>query len=402
MRERPVDVAVVGAGLVGLSLANALLERHPELSVAVLDKEDRVARHQSARNSGVVHAGLYYPEGSLKARLCVAGRARLKAYCAERGLPYLERGKLVVATREDELAGLEAIARRAAANGVEGLSLLGPSELREVEPFVTGLRALHSPLTAVTDFAAVAESLAADLRRRGGQVRLDVTVAELARRDGGVVLRTDRGALHAGKVVNCAGLHSDTLAVRSGDETPVRLVPFRGEYLRVDPGKAHLVRGLVYPVPADGLPFLGVHLTRTVYDDVWVGPNAVPALAREGYRWSAIRPPELWATATWPGTRELARAHWRVGVTEMHHSLRRAPVARQVQRYVPQIGRADLLKGPSGVRAQALGADGSLLDDFLITGDDTVVHVRNAPSPAATASLAIAEHLADHLEGAAG
>lgn len=389
------DVAVVGGGIVGLALARELRRRHPDLRVEVLEKENRVGSHQSGRNSGVVHAGLYYPPGSLKAALCVKGRLLLKDYCAQHQLPYRELGKLVIAVDEDELRHLTDLHDRAIANGVPDVSLLTASGLRHIEPYATGLAALHSPRTAVTDYTAVTERLAADLRADGTRILLSTPVTRLTPTGNSVKLDTPQGPRHAGHVINCAGLHTDRLAATAGDTTPVRTIPFRGEYLTLTPHTARLIRGLIYPVPQPGLPFLGVHLTRTVYDQVWIGPNAVPALAREGYRWRDLNPADLYATLTWPGSRHLAREHWRTGLGEIRRSLYTPALTRQARRYLPQLTTADLTRGHTGVRAQALHTDGTLLTDFLTTTHNHITHLHNAPSPAATASLAIATHIID-------
>ena len=391
-------IGVVGGGILGTALARELVVTRPEAQVTVLDKEPALARHQSGRNSGVVHAGIYYEPGSLKARLCRRGADLLAAYCRERGLPYRACGKVVVATDEVELAHLHTLADRARANGVPGARLIGPNELAELEPHARGLAALHSPATAVTDFAELTRALAADVTAAGGTVHTSAPVAALRRLSGdrGVeVLLADSGQrLAFDVVVICAGLHADRLAVQAGDDPDPWIIPFRGEYHRLAPGRRQLVRGLIYPVPDPALPFLGVHLSRGVDDEVTVGPNAVLAGAREGYGWGRIDLGDLRETAAWPGTRRLARRWWRVGAREVVGSLSRAAFAREARRYVPALRARDLRPGPSGVRAQAVARDGSLVDDFVIRHLGAVVAVRNAPSPAATSSLAIAEHIA--------
>jgi (S)-2-hydroxyglutarate dehydrogenase len=397
-------IGVVGGGILGIALARELATTRPDAQVTVLDKEPTLARHQSGRNSGVVHAGIYYEPGSLKARLCRRGADLLAELCRERHLPYRASGKVVVATGESELARLHTLAERAQANGVPGARLVGPDELVELEPHVRGLAALYSPATAVTDFAAVTRALATDVTAAGGTIRTSAPVARLRR------LPADRGVevqlagsgprLTFDVLVICAGLHADRLAVQVGDDPDPRIIPFRGEYHRLTAERRHLVRGLVYPVPDPALPFLGVHLSRGVDDEVTVGPNAVLSGAREGYRWRQVDLGDLREIAAWPGTRRLARRWWRVGAHEVVGSLSRAAFAREARRYVPSLRASDLRSGPSGVRAQAVTRDGTLVDDFVIRHLGAVVAVRNAPSPAATSSLAIAEHVARLLPDA--
>lgn len=390
-------VAVVGGGIVGLAVARELGRRRPGVRVVVLEKEDRVGAHQTGHNSGVVHAGIYYRPGSLKADLCSRGRAMMRDYCAEHGVPYEEVGKVVVAVDADEMARFDALERTAGANGVPGLRRLGPEALREVEPHAVGLAALHSPRTAVTDFAAVARRLAADVGAAGGEVRLSTKVTGLSREAGRVVVECGTERLVADHVVLCPGLHADRLGRWADGEASPRIVPFRGEYMLVAPAKQDLVRGLVYPVPDPRYPFLGVHFTRRVSGALEVGPNAVLATRLEGYRRRDVSVADLREIAGWPGTWHLARAHWRTGLKELRGSLSRSAYMRQAQRYVPEIGAADVHPGGSGVRAQAVERDGTLVDDFRITVTDAVTAVRNAPSPAATSSLAIAGHVADAM-----
>lgn len=361
----------------------------------MLDKEQRTGAHQTSHNSGVVHAGIYYVPGSLKAELCRRGMERLRAYCDERGLPYEECGKVIVAVDDAEVARLEGLLTRGVANGVEGLRRLGPYELRGVEPHAVGKAALLSPRTAITDFAAVASAYADDVRAAGGEVLLGAEVLGVAERQGRVRVRTSGGDHEFSLLVVCAGLHSDRLARLCGDGPDPRIVPFRGDYWLLRPSRRDLVRGLIYPVPDPRYPFLGVHLTRRVDGEVLVGPNAVLAFAREGYRFAQVRRDDLAETLRWPGFRRLAREHWRTGLAEMHRSLRRRAFVRAAQRYVPELRPDDVVPGPAGVRAQAVAADGSLVDDFRISWHGRVVNVRNAPSPAATSSLAIADHILD-------
>jgi L-2-hydroxyglutarate oxidase LhgO len=386
-------VGVIGAGIVGLAVARRL-SGHAD--VTVLDKEDRVAAHQTGHNSGVAHAGLYYPPGSLKATLCRRGRTLLRDYCAERGLPYTECGKVVVARDGAEAERLAEVERRARANGVPDLSRLDARGLRTVEPHARGVAALHSPRTAIVDFAAVARALAGDLP--AGALRLGFEVAAIRRGARSAVVRSATGAeLEFDTVVVCAGLHSDRVSRLAGDSPGPAIVPFRGEYYRLVPERAGLVRGLIYPVPDPRYPFLGIHLTRRVDGTVEVGPNAVLALAREGYGWGTVAPRDVWQTLRWSGFRRMARTHWRTGVRELHGSLSRRAFVAAARRYVPELTVADVQRAGAGVRAQAVDADGTLVDDFRIHRLGPVLAVRNAPSPAATSSLAIAEHVADVL-----
>lgn len=383
-------IGVVGAGILGLAVARRLTMLGA--GVTVLDKEDRVAAHQTGHNSGVAHAGIYYPPGSLKARLCRRGVALLRDYCAERGLPYDECGKVVIARGPAEVGPLREIERRAAENGVPGLRRLSGAGLREIEPHAAGVAALHSPHTAIVDFPAVARAFADDVTGAGGTVRLGYEVVRLRRAGREVVVNEDQAF---DRLVVCAGLQSDRVARLAGDSPAPAIVPFRGEYYRLVPSRTDLVRGLIYPVPDPRYPFLGVHFTRRVDGGVDVGPNAVLALAREGYRRRDIRPADLWETLRWPGFRRLARQHWRTGVKELYGSAFKHAFAAEARSFVPELGTADLVAAPAGVRAQAVDPDGSLVDDFRIGSIGPIVTVRNAPSPAATSSLAIAEHVAE-------
>ncbi|HLH47682.1 MAG TPA: L-2-hydroxyglutarate oxidase [Acidimicrobiales bacterium] len=388
---------VVGAGILGLAVAHKLQAALPDAAVTVLDKEDAVARHQTGHNSGVVHAGIYYAPGSLKARLCLEGRRQLRELCDRHGLAFDECGKLVVAVTDDELEPLADLERRATANGVPGLRRVAGPEMREIEPHVAGVAALHSPATAIVDFVAVSEALAADVTAAGGEVRLRWSVTGVERRGAETVLRSPAGDLAFDRVVICAGLQSDRVARLAGDDPEPRIVPFRGEYYRLTGSRTHLVRGLVYPVPDPAYPFLGVHFTRRVGGGVDVGPNAVLALAREGYRRRDARLGDVADIVANPGFWRLARRHWRAGAAELMTSLSREAYARRARRYVPELTARDLRPAPAGVRAQALARDGSLVDDFVLGGRDGAVSVRNAPSPAATSALAIADEIVRRL-----
>ncbi len=393
------DVAVVGGGIVGAAVAAEVVSRRPGASIVLVEKEDALAAHQSGRNSGVVHSGTYYRPGSLKARLAVEGAARMRRFCEERGLPLKEVGKVIVATRPREVPPLEELHRRALANGVPGVERIAPERLREVEPHATGIAALHLPRVCVTDFAAVTRALAEDVGRAGGQVLLGTRVMRLVR-EADVVIETTAGALHAREVVACAGLHADRLARESGDAPPARLVPFRGEYYLLRPERKHLVRGLVYPVPDPRLPFLGVHFTRRVTGGVDAGPNAVLALSREGYGWGDVDVRDVAEAIGFGGFWRMAARHARAGLEEVWRSLSMRRLVVDLQRLVPEVQEGDLVPGPSGVRAQAVDSRGRLLDDFLLLRRDRVLHVLNAPSPAATASLAIARHVVEAMTAA--
>ena len=382
------DAVVVGGGIVGLATARALAEsgRH----VAVVEREPALAQHQTSRNSGVVHAGLYYLPGSLKARLCTAGRERMAEYCQSRGLRYDECGKLVVAVDDAELDGLREIHRRAQANGVPGIAWLDEPELREIEPAARGVAAVHSPHTAITDFGAVARSFAVDVERAGGDVLLNFDVVGIEQDADSVRVRAADGrAIGAAATVCCAGLQSDRVAMLSGDAADPRIVPFRGDYYTLKSTARELVRGLIYPVPDPRYPFLGVHLTRTVDGEVLVGPNAV----------LAVGPRALVELVRWRGFRRLAAAHWRTGVVELARARSRRAFAGQARRYVPALRPTDLVRASAGVRAQCVDGDGTLLQDFVISTVGRVVNVRNAPSPAATSSLAIADEIVGQLTG---
>jgi L-2-hydroxyglutarate oxidase LhgO len=391
MSPAPDRVVIAGAGLVGLAVGRRLAQEGRE--VVVLDKETEVAAHQSGHNSGVVHSGIYYTPGSLKAVLCRRGVTLLQEFCAEHGLEYREIGKVIVARDASELDRLADLENRAHHNGVPRVRRLGPDELRELEPQVTGVAALHSPTTAIVDYRAIARAMAADIEAEGGQVRLGEAVTGISTRAGGAVVSTSRGDYRAEQVVLCAGLQSDTLAVAAGDDASPAIVPFRGEYFRLVDPRAGLVRGLVYPVPDPAYPFLGVHFTPRIDGTVDIGPNAVLATAREGYRRRDVDLGELWRTLRWPGSRTLFRQHWRAGVREMHGSVSKRAYVKTARAYLPALRNADVVRAPAGVRAQAVDRDGSLVDDFRISRLGPVTAVRNAPSPAATSSLAIAEHI---------
>lgn len=393
-------IVVVGGGILGLATARELGARRPAASVTVLEKEPAVGLHQTGRSSGVVHRGVYYAPGSLKARLCVEGAAELLRYCDEREIAVLRCGKLVVATTPAEISRLDELHARSVANGVPGVERVGPERIRELEPHAAGIAALHSPETSVVDFRLVAEALAADVMAAGGEVLTGREVTAFERRPRSLAVHTTGGPVEAAHVVVCGGVQADRLAALSGGPREPRIVPFRGDYLVLRPEARHLVRGLVYPVPDPAFPFLGVHTTVRPDGAVWLGPNAVLALARERYgRWS-VRPRDAWDALAAPGLRRLARSHWRTGLAEVarDHSVRL--LVAEARKLLPGLEAAHVERGPSGIRAQALGPDGGLVDDFVFDGDDRLLHVRNAPSPGATSALAIAREIVDRAEQA--
>ncbi len=388
------DLAVIGGGIVGLATARALLAERPGLRLVILEKEARLASHQTGHNSGVIHSGIYYKPGSHKARLCVEGARLMKQFCAEHGIRVDPIGKVIVATSEAELPRLQALFERGTANGVQGLALLDRDQLREIEPHAAALRAIHSPTTSIVDYGEVAQALARDLLTQGTVIRTGARVTAIQRTDSGFDLSTGSGPIQARRLVNCAGLYSDVVARLAGARPGVRIIPFRGEYYMIRPERHDLVRGLIYPVPDPEFPFLGVHFTRTVHGDVEAGPNAVLAFAREGYRFGRIHLRELAGTLGYRGFWSMARRYWRTGSYEMYRSLSKAAFVQALQRLLPEIGPADITPGGAGVRAQAVAEDGSLVDDFRIARSTDAIHVLNAPSPAATASLAIGGHIA--------
>jgi L-2-hydroxyglutarate oxidase len=395
--------AVVGGGILGAAVARQLQVSDPDADVTVWEKEDRLAAHQTGRNSGVVHAGLYYEPGSLKATLCRRGVGLLRDFCDEHDIAYDACGKVLVALDDVEEGRLDAIEAKAHANGVPGIRRLSGGELREIEPHVRGIAGLHSPSTAIVDFPGVTRRLGELVEEHGGTVRLSTELTDIRQDGTGVVLtgRTPTGPVEGrfDRVVLCTGLWADHTAAKAGDTSEPQVVPFRGEYLLLRPERRSLVNGLVYPVPDPRYPFLGVHLTPRVDGEVMVGPNAVLALAREGYDWRTVSARDLREVVAYDGFRRFARQHWRTGVMEMAGSLSRRRFVAAARRYVPELRLEDVVDGPSGIRAQALERNGSLVDDFRITTRDRVTALRNAPSPAATSSLAIAEHVVDVVLG---
>jgi L-2-hydroxyglutarate oxidase len=394
------DLAVVGGGIIGLAVARELIRRDPRASVCVLEREEEIATHQTGHNSGVIHAGVYYEPGSLKAQLCVQGAREMYDYCQQREIPAESCGKVIVATDTSELERLDELERRGRANGVAGLRRIDAAGIEELEPHARGIAGLHSPGTGIADFSAVARAYAEDILQSGGAVATGCGVSDIAIGARALRLAHSHGTTEATHAIFCAGAWADRLAVTAGADPDPRIVPFRGAYLRLVPERRHLVRSLIYPVPNPGLPFLGVHLTKHIHGEVLIGPTALMAGARDAYRLSTVRRRDLQETLAWPGTWRMLAHWWRTGVTELRHAALRSAFVHAAARYVPELQPADVETSFAGVRAQALGRDGRLVDDFVFSRTERALHVRNAPSPAATSSLAIARHIADEAESA--
>ena len=395
VETRVYDVGIVGGGIIGLSTAMQLLEQSPGLNVAVIEKEDRLAQHQTGHNSGVIHSGIYYRPGSWKARFCVGGKDRLIAFCDENEIEYDPCGKVIVATHESELGRLQDLYERGVANGVPDLQIVEPDRLAEIEPHTSGVRALWAPHTGIVDYVRVANAYANKFQSAGGGIFTGAAVRQARQTAGGTALETERGALRAKHVINCGGLYADKLARMMGEETDVRIIPFRGEYYKLVESSHHLVKGLIYPVPDPRFPFLGVHYTRNIHGYVEAGPNAVLAWAREGYRKGDISLGETACALTFPGFWKMTAKHWRTGMQEMHRSYSKSVFVGDLKKLIPEIQSSDLEPGGSGVRAQAVASSGAILDDFHILRGQKALHVLNAPSPGATSSLAIGEYLSD-------
>jgi (S)-2-hydroxyglutarate dehydrogenase len=395
--SQAADVAIIGGGLVGLATAFRLLDTRPGLRLTVVEQESELAAHQSGHNSGVIHAGLYYAPGSLKAALCREGKAALEAFCELHDIPFQRIGKLVVAVTDEELPRLANLYERGLANEVPGLEMIGPERIPEIEPHAVGVSALWSPTTGIVDFRRVALALANEVQARGGEILTSRRVTGIQPRSDALVLDTRSGEIVATSVIACAGLWADRVAALTGDTGPdaPRIVPFRGDYYTLAPEARSLVRGLIYPVPDPQFPFLGVHFTRRIDGEVWAGPNAVLAFARRGYRRRDLSIRDLSGTLLYPGFLRLAGRYMRTGLAEMWRDVSKRAFVRELQRYVPELRSEQLRFGPSGVRAQALRRDGSLVEDFDLAGSGRVLHVRNAPSPAATAALAIGRVLTE-------
>ena len=392
------DIAVVGGGIVGLATSRELLERFPQLKLANVEKESDWNRHQTGRNSGVIHSGIYYKPGSFKAKLCVEGRKLAWEYCQRKNIEYRQVGKLIIATHQAELGRLTDLWERGQQNGVEGLELLDADGIREREPHARGIKAIFSPVTGIVDWSLVSRTYASDVKDMGGDLFLNREVSKIERRKGITILRSPVGDIEARAVITCGGLYSDKLAKMTGGANDPKITPFRGDYLVLKAEKNYLVKGNIYPVPDPEFPFLGVHFTPRMDGSIWLGPNAVPAFAREGYSFLTVNLPEFWDLVTYPGFLKLATKYWKMGAGEIYRDLVRPAYVKALQRYIPELQPQDCLPGPSGVRAQAMATDGTLVDDFVFEGADGIVHVRNAPSPAATSSLAIGKYIADDAE----
>lgn len=396
------DLAIVGGGIVGLAVARELIARNPRASVCVLEREPEIGMHQTGHNSGVIHAGVYYVPGSLKARLCVEGAREMYEYCEQRGIAHERCGKVIVATDASELERLDELERRGRANGVPGLRRIDAAGIEQLEPHARGIAGLHSPNTGIADFAAVARSYARDVLDAGATVTTGCGVQGVSVAGGALRLEHAGGSTEAGHAVFCAGAWADRLAVAAGADPDPRIVPFRGAYLRLAPERRDLVRSLIYPVPDPSLPFLGVHLTKHIDGDVLIGPTALMVGARDAYSLATVRRRDLLDTLAWPGTWRMLASWWRTGVTELRHAALRSAFVDAAARYVPDLRVGDVQPAFAGIRAQALGRDGKLVDDFVFSHTERALHVRNAPSPAATSSLAIARHVADEAERAFG
>lgn len=395
MGYRTYDVAIIGGGIIGLATAMTLINKYPKCTVVVLEKEPEIAKHQTGHSSGVIHAGLYYPQGSQKADFCWTGGKMLRRYCDEHEIKYQMCGKLIVALDETELPGLADLYERGIANGTEGLQVVGPERLRELEPHAAGIRAIHSPNTGIVNYSKVASSFACEMVRRGGDLFTSTDVFRISRCGERYYLETSTGEIPATHVINCGGLQADMIAKGMGLDIGLRIIPFRGEYYSLRSESSNLVNSLIYPVPDPKMPFLGVHLTRKIDGIVEAGPNAVLAFAREGYRKTDFQITEILGVFTYPGFWNMTRVHWKTGIREQYRSSFKRVFVRSLQALVPAIRGSDLHDPSAGVRAQAVGRDGTLINDFRIIRGNRSIHVLNAPSPAATSSLAIARHIVD-------
>ena len=403
MSSQKYDLAVIGGGIIGLSTAMQYAEQNPRSKIVVLEKEPALAMHQTGHNSGVLHSGIYYKPGSAKARMCVSGKRDLLEFCDREGIPYNICGKVILATSEDQVPQLEGLMKRGKENGVEGLELIDPNRLHEIEPHASGIMALRSPNTGIIDFSKVAQAYAIRFQTRGGEILTSTALKAVTQKPEGLILKTTCGDLQCNYLINCGGLYTDQLARLTNQESPAvtsgetssQIIPFRGEYYKLTGGSRNLIRGLIYPLPDSTLPFLGVHFTPTMGGNVEVGPNAVLAFAREGYRMFDFNPKELWQTLTYRGFWAMAGTHWKAGFEEFYRSLSKGAFIRALQQLVPEVKRQDLIPSGRGVRAQAVSSSGQLIDDFVISSSSRAVNVINAPSPGATASLAIGKRICE-------
>ncbi len=395
MKSSAFDIVVIGGGILGTSTALTLSTRFPKYTIGVLEKESELASHQTGHNSGVIHSGIYYRPGSLKAENCVTGAQSLLAFCDENKIEYELCGKVIVATNENEIPSLEELNRRGTANNVRGLEMIGPERLKEIEPFAVGLKALYSPCTGIVDYTKVTKAFAKNFLNNGGTIHTSTEVLSLTNSDSEIIVETNQGDFKTKFLINCAGLQSDKMARKFGWGKDLRIIPFRGEYYSLINEAKHLVKGLIYPVPDPAFPFLGVHYTRTIYGDVEAGPNAVLAFSREGYKMKNISPLHLLEIVGYPGFWRMARKYWKTGLLEFYRSISKASFLEALQKLVPEIKKEHLSKGGSGVRAQAVERDGFLVDDFRINETRNAIHVLNAPSPGATASISIAAKIVD-------
>jgi len=402
MPDYTYDIAIIGGGILGLATAMELSNRYPRHAIGLLEKEAQLAVHQTGRNSGVIHSGIYYKPGSLKATNCIAGARALIEFCDEHEIRYDLCGKVIVATEETEMARLDDLYRRGTASRIQGLELIGPERLREIEPHAAGLKALYSPNTGIVDYTQVSQAYSRQFQENGGDVIMGCKVQNIRKSEGRLNLETTKGDVSAKHLINCAGLHADTIARMTGAPKDLQIIPFRGEYYLLSTEGQKLVNGLIYPVPDPELPFLGVHFTRTIHGGVEAGPNAVLALAREGYSKSKISLRDTLSTLSFPGFWVMSAKYWKIGIQEYYRSLNKWAFTKSLQKLVPGIQSKHLVRGGAGVRAQAVERGGFLVDDFRISQTENAIHIRNAPSPGATASLAISRNIVDMAEGAFG
>ena len=398
MNSDQYDIAIIGGGIIGLSTAMHILQKRPTLKVVVVEKENTLAKHQTGNNSGVIHSGIYYKPGSWKSEFCVSGVTKIKEFCDDNEIEYVECGKTIVATSENELGRLQDLYERGQANGVPGLEMIGPERLQEIEPHVAGVQALWSPKTGIVDYVKITNRYADIFQENGGSVLLNTMVQNIDVREGEINIDTNNGTLNTKHVINCAGLYSDKVAEMMGQDIGVHIIPFRGEYYKLSSSAEHLVKGLIYPVPAPRFPFLGVHYTRNIHGYVEAGPNAVLAFQQEGYKKTDINVGELSRTFMFPGFWKMLKNNWKTGMSELYRSYNKNKFVSDLQRLIPSIDSDSLVAGGAGVRAQAVDKTGFLLDDFKIVETSNSLHVINAPSPGATSSLAIGEHLSDLAE----